>query len=113
VPSGIEQRTWDEFFEQRLARWVSFTAGAQASGTLTILESAFLHHLIMVLLRREVSADTIVALIRRIGQAIRPLDPRLVYFLEPHPDMAYSEICGRRGPATTCTALAFRVQVTA
>ena len=107
VPSDIEHRTWDEFFEERLAQWVSFTAGAQASGTLTILESAFLQHLIMVLLRREVAADTIVAFIRRIGEAIRPLDPRLVYFLEPHPDMAYREICGRRGPAWTQTVLGY------
>ncbi len=106
-PSGVEYRTWNEFFEERLARWVSFTAAVQASGTLTILESAFLQHLIMVMLRREVDADMIVAFIRRIGEVIRPLDPRLVYFLEPHPDMAYREICGRRGPAWTETVLGY------
>jgi hypothetical protein len=57
------------------------------------------------MLRRDAPAATILAHVRRIGDAVRPLDPRLVYLRVADPDRAYRAIAARRGTAWTDAAV--------
>ena len=98
LEAGADFPTWDGYYDDRVRRWERFGNDAGASKGLTIFESAFLQYLIFVTLRWLAEPETIIPFLVRIAEAIRPLDPFLVYLDTPDPDAVYQEIVVRRGP---------------
>jgi hypothetical protein len=71
-----------------------------AAGPLTIMESAALQHPLLAMLRRDVAPDVVLAHVRRIAEAVRPLEPRLVYLRVADHEATYRALTRRRGPAS-------------
>jgi len=94
APAGGWGPTWKDWSDERLGHWKTFVATA---GPLTVLESAALQHPIFAMLRRDAPAATILAHARRIADAVRALDARLVYLRVTDPERAYRAITARRG----------------
>lgn len=93
--------SWKDYLAARLSAWASFTAGARNSSTATVMDSTFLQSSIFSTLRRGFDPETILTYVERVADIIRPLDPALVYFLQPDPATAFRRICDARGIAWT------------
>ena len=97
APAGGWGPTWDDWSGERLGHWRAFVAGA---GPLTILESALLQHPLLAMLRRDAAPAAVLVHVRRIAEAVRPLEPRLVYLRVADPEAAYRALTARRGAAS-------------
>ena len=97
APPGGWGPTWHDWSDERLGHWHAFVA---AAGPLTIMESAALQHPLLAMLRRDVAPDVVLAHVRRIAQAVRPLEPRLVYLRVADHEATYRALTRRRGPAS-------------
>jgi len=97
APAGGWGPTWDDWSDERLGHWAAFVATA---GPLTILESALLQHPLLAMLRRDVAREAVLIHVRRLAEAVRPLEPRLVYLRVADPEATYRALVTRRGQAS-------------
>jgi hypothetical protein len=105
IPSGGDYKTWEEYFDDRRERWVSFTAETERGNALIVMESALLQYPVFVMLRRGLSAEVMVAFLKGVADIIRALAPRLVYLAAPDPDAAYRTVMAQRGGAALIETL--------
>jgi hypothetical protein len=99
-------RSWKEHLGRRLAGWARFVDDVRSGDTATIVDSAYLQTSVAVMLRRGLDSDLICTFVARVADIIRPLDPALVYALEPDTDAAFRRICERRGLTWTLQHIA-------
>src|SRR5262249_21563843 len=88
-PMAGEPRTpassWQDYFAARLARWSRLSQRVQSSGTISILESAWLQGPVFLMLHRDLDRGLIKAFILKTVEAIRGADPGLNYPSQPAP----------------------------
>jgi hypothetical protein len=103
-PDGFP--TWDAFADAHVARWEAFARAAAAAPETVIAESFLLQRPVFTMLRRDVDAPSIEALVNRFADAVAPLRSRLVLLRHPDPAAAWRAIAATRGPDFMAGALA-------
>jgi hypothetical protein len=89
--------SWKACFADWLGRWADFAEQARASDAITILESAWLQVPLARMLRRELGPELITAFVHKTVEAMRGLDPVLIYLWQPGPEEAMQKLFVRRG----------------
>lgn len=89
--------SWKAYFADRLGRWVTLAAEARASGGVVILDGAWLQVPLVTMLRRSLDPSVAAAFVLKTLEAVRSLDPVLVFLSPPDLDGALHELWDRRG----------------
>ena len=69
--------SWQDYFAARLARWSRLSQRVRSSGTVSILESAWLQGPVFLMLHRDLDRGLIKAFILKTVAAMRGADPAL------------------------------------
>jgi hypothetical protein len=77
--------SWQDYFAARLARWSRLSQRVRSSGTVSILESAWLQGPVFLMLHRDLDRRLIKAFILKTVEAMRGADPALIYLPQPDP----------------------------
>lgn len=88
---------WRARFADWLSQWADFAEQARASDAVTILESAWLQVPVARMLRRDLAPGLITAFVHKTVEAMRGLDPALIYLWQPAPEEAMQKLFVRRG----------------
>jgi hypothetical protein len=94
--------SWMACLSDWLGRWVDYAAAARGSGTVDILESAWLQVPVVRMLRRDLRPDVIAAYVGKTVAALQGLDAALVYLGQPEPEAAMRRLFERRSMAWAC-----------
>ena len=97
TPPGNGYKSWEQFADRRAERWRALADVAAEHDVTLVPESALLQLPVFTMLRRNVEAAVIAALVDRLVEAATPLQPRLVYLSRPDPEAAFRAIGERRG----------------
>jgi hypothetical protein len=89
--------SWQDYFAARLARWSRLSRRVRSSGTVSILESAWLQGPVFLMLHRDLDRGLIKAFILKTVEAMRDADPVLIYLSQPDPVGGMRRLFDRRG----------------
>ena len=89
--------SWQDYFAARLARWSRLSQRVRSSGTVSILESAWLQGPVFLMLHRDLNRGLIKAFILKTVEAMRGADPALIYLSQPDPVGGMRRLFDRRG----------------
>lgn len=89
--------SWKAYFADRLGRWATFAAETHASGGVMILDAAWLQVPLVTMLRRNLDPSVAAAFALKTLEAVRALEPVVVFLSPPDLEGALHELWDRRG----------------